>query len=302
MKFSVIIPTYKRLDLLKAAVDSVHKQTYQHFEIIIVNDNPDDKEAIDSCFSGVLKTKVIHHSEARGGNAARNSGILSATGDLIAFLDDDDHWLPAKLQTHLKVHQKHPDAGLVFSDCLYVYNNPFKKNHSTSYHTIGNVLESMAQAKFCPATSSMVTINRQCLEKCGLFDVGLISFQDWDYWFRIAHHFSFVYIPVVLVHFNQHLIDRTSQNEHKRQAGIRQICKKWGSEIDTEKFTRLYTRNMYYKNSFNALMAGQGLFAIRKGLKLFSREVISVKSVSSFFGIVSMFLIQKLKSPFSAMS
>lgn len=282
MKFSVIIPTYNRIELLEKALESVNNQSYQNFEIIVVNDNPEEKSKVDALITKFNKAKSIHHPSAKGGNAARNSGILSAQGELIAFLDDDDTWLPEKLALHLKEHSSTSAPGLVFSNCLYVYNNKQIADHVYSPQLPADVIEAMSKAKFCPATSSIVSIKRECIEQCGLFDESLVSFQDWDYWFRIAHKFQFVHIPVVLVHFRQHLGDRTSHNEDKRRKGLNQICNKWQKEINVAEFTKNAIISIYAKNAKNAILTGEKYTAFNKSLKLLDAKVLSLKSIKSF--------------------
>ena len=76
MKFSVIIPTFNRIDFLERAIESVNRQTYHDYEIIVVNDNPEDKESMENLTTKFDKVKIIHHAYFKGGNAARNSGIL----------------------------------------------------------------------------------------------------------------------------------------------------------------------------------------------------------------------------------
>lgn len=282
MKFSIVIPTYNRIHLLEKAIESAVNQTFKDFEIIVVNDNPVEKSKIDFLTAKFDKVKVIHHDSAKGGNAARNTGISHSQGDLIAFLDDDDIWLPEKLALHYKEHEQNPAAGLVFSDCLYIYDNKNIASHVYSPKVPDNIIEAMGNARFCPATSSIVSIRRECVEKCGLFDENLVSFQDWDYWFRIAHDFKFVHIPVVLVNFRQHLGDRTSHNEEKRRKGLNQIVNKWDNRINTNAFSRSFIISIYYKNSRNLLLSGDKVAAFKKSLKLFNPEVLSINSVKSF--------------------
>lgn len=282
MKFSVIIPTYSRVNFLQKAIESVNNQTYQGYEIIVINDNPEEKSQIDDLVSGFNKITVIHHTQSKGGNAARNTGIANSSGELIAFLDDDDSWLPEKLTWHLKKHEEQPDAGLVFSECLYVYNNPYIENRITSSHLPINITKAMGKGKFCPDTSSAVTIKRECVKRCGLFDENLVSFQDWDFWFRIAYFFPFAHIPVMLVHYKQHLGDRTSHNEYKSRIGINQICEKWKKEIDVASFSKVFICSIHYKNSINALLAGKKINAIKKSLPLLHPEVVSFNSIKNF--------------------
>jgi glycosyltransferase involved in cell wall biosynthesis len=292
MKFSVIIPTFKRVNLLQRALESVRAQTYQNYEIVVINDNFEDKEDIDKLASGFDKIKVIHHPVSKGGNAARNSGILNSSGDIIAFLDDDDLWLPEKLNMHLKQHQQNPAFGLVYSASLNVFSSPLFKNKTSFAPLPSNVMEAMGKAEFCPRSSS-VTIKRECVEKCGLFDENLVNLQDWDYWFRIAHFFEFSSIPAILVHYQEHLGDRTSRNEHKRRMGLDQICNKWKDEINVSAFKKNVIKIMYYKNSMNALIAGDKLSALKKSFKLLRREVISTKSIKNFIKIFLYLLVKK---------
>lgn len=286
MKFSIIIPTYNRTDLLEKAIISINEQTCQDFEIIVVNDNPAEKNKIDTLIANLDKVRVIHHEYAKGGNAARNTGILHSQGELIAFLDDDDIWLPEKLSVHLKEHTQKPEAGLVFSDCLYVYNNKNIADHVYSADVPANVIDSMGKAIFCPATSSIVSIKRECVDKCGLFDENLVSFQDWDYWFRIAHAFQFAHIPIVLVYFRQHLGDRTSNNEEKRRKGLNQIIHKWHAEINVKEFSRNFIISIYYKNSRNLMISGEKLEAFKKSFKLLSTDIFSIKSIKRFIKLL----------------
>jgi len=139
----------------------------------------------------------------------------------------------------------------------------------------------------------MVTIRRECIKKCGIFDETLSSFQDWDYWFRIAHHFKFIYIPKILVHFTQHLGERTSQNEDKRLKGLNQICKKWNKEINVRVLSRSLIKNIYYRNSLNALMAGEPINAFKESLKLLSPDVINIKSLKSFMSLLLKLFLRK---------
>lgn len=282
MKFSIIIPTYSRLELLDKALLSVSKQTYKDYEVLVVNDNPAEQQQVDEIVAKFGQAKAFHHTKSLGGNAARNSGIKESTGELIAFLDDDDTWLPEKLSQHYTEHQKDNNIGLVYSDCLYVYNKPSIPDVIYSAELPANIIEAMGKGSFCPATSSIVTIKRECINECGLFDETLPSFQDWDYWFRIAHKFKFAHIPEILVHFTQHLGDRTSQNEFKRRNGLQQITSKWAQEIDVNQFTKTSLSSIYYKNARNALLAGKKMTAFKNSLKLFDLKVVSLRSLKGF--------------------
>src|SRR3989338_8677774 len=101
VKVSVIIPTHNRPELLKRAVKSVLNQTYKDLEVIVVDDGLEKRadETVNSFNDSRLK--YIQHPEEKGGSAARNTGIKNSSGEFIAFLDDDDEWLPEKLEIQI---------------------------------------------------------------------------------------------------------------------------------------------------------------------------------------------------------
>ena len=104
--FSVIIPTFNRADFLKEAVQSVLDQSFENFELIVVNDNStDNTQEIMSLFLDG-RIMVLMNDRAKGGAGARNAGIFRAQEKWVAFLDDDDEWVPEKLEKQFNMIQK----------------------------------------------------------------------------------------------------------------------------------------------------------------------------------------------------
>lgn len=98
---SVIIPTYNRAHLLGRAIQSVLAQTYEDFEIIVVDDaSTDVTEQVVKSFADD-RINYIRHQKNKGGSSARNTGIKAAKGEFIAFLDSDDEWVPKKLEKEI---------------------------------------------------------------------------------------------------------------------------------------------------------------------------------------------------------
>ncbi len=109
---SVIIPTYNRADMLDEALRSVFAQTYKDFEVIVVDDGSTDhtRSVVDKYPHRVRYV----HQENQGHALAKNTGIAAADGGYIAFLDDDDTWLPRKLELQMDVLENNPDVDLVY--------------------------------------------------------------------------------------------------------------------------------------------------------------------------------------------
>lgn len=267
MQVTVIIPTFKRIEYLQRAIASVREQTYQDFSCLIVNDYPPDSTLLAEAIAylGDPRFQLINHETSLGGNAARNTGILAGTGEIIAFLDDDDYWLPDKLQKHLTSHQQNPQAGLVFSGVIKQWNNdvlPAKTFKGRLPE--GDVRKAMSQGKFCPRTTSGVTVRRECFELCGLFDSNLISFQDWDMWYRIAHHYDFACIDEALLIFRQHLGDRTSQSRERRLQGLNQLISKWQTDLDNvEEFQTIFLKDTYVSSVYHSILRSQTKIALQ---------------------------------------
>src|SRR5438552_14845568 len=109
---SVIIPTFNRRDMLVKALDSVAAQTYRDFEIIVVDDGSTD--GTDQLFArGRFENLTYLRQSNRGPSAARNAAASMATSEYLAFLDDDDEFLPTKLELQIRALEQHPDWGLV---------------------------------------------------------------------------------------------------------------------------------------------------------------------------------------------
>ena len=129
---SAIITTHDRHDLLVRAVKSVLSQTYKNLELIVVDD-ASDQRADELLKEFNLQYIYIPKEESKGGNHARNTGILAAKGEYVAFLDDDDYWLPMKIEEQMAVMEE-KQCELVYcpftkeivngNDITYIHMSP----------------------------------------------------------------------------------------------------------------------------------------------------------------------------------
>lgn len=196
---SVIIPTRNRPELLRNALVSVLHQTEQDFVVLVVDDDAEQGSA-EAVVQGLGDPRIhyVRQPEHRGVTAARNVGVAWASAPYIAFLDDDDEWLPEKLSVQLRaLETSAPDVAGVYSARLTVY----RETGQVSTHRFpepfspwrGNVI-----------TTSSLLIRRNCFDSVGRFDEQLTAGEDWDMWVRIGSRFRFVYIDQVLIRYSVH--------------------------------------------------------------------------------------------------
>jgi glycosyltransferase involved in cell wall biosynthesis len=186
---SVIIPTYNRAWILKEAIDSVLSQTFEDYELIVVDDgSTDDTGAVIGSFNGI---EFITQAN-RGVSAARNRGIEAASGTYLAFLDSDDLWLPEKLESQMAFFDAHPEAMICQTQEIWIRNgrriNPKRRHQKASGMFFERSLE------LCLVSPSAVVIKRDLLREVGQFDGELPACEDYDLWLRIGARY-----PVFLV-------------------------------------------------------------------------------------------------------
>jgi glycosyltransferase involved in cell wall biosynthesis len=201
---SVVIPTFNRANLLPTAIRSVLNQTFQDFEILLVDDGSSDTtpEIVKSFDDARLQ--YIRHAEPRGGAAARNTGILHSSGEYVAFLDDDDEWYPHKLSRQMEVMlRSEPKVAAVYSGYVMVERATGRICGRKTPNSKGNLSAELLASNPIGGTSCML-VRKKCLEKIGLFDENLPSFQDRDLWIRISREFHFDYVAEPLLNYYVH--------------------------------------------------------------------------------------------------
>lgn len=199
---SVVIPTYNRGHVVSRAVGSVLTQSHRNFELIVVDDASTDNTEDVIASIGDSRIKYIKHEKNRGVSAARNTGIEAATGEFLALHDDDDIWLPDKLEKQLDcIRNKSADADVVYTRACRLEGARKTYIPSGNIRLLeGNIYHSLLWKNYIAMPS--VLIKRHCIKKVGLFNVKLIVTQDWDFLLRLSRHYRFKYVeePLVIVH------------------------------------------------------------------------------------------------------
>jgi glycosyltransferase involved in cell wall biosynthesis len=201
---SVVIPTYNRAALLDEALSSAGAQvgagTLFDVEVVVVDDASSDETA--AVVRRHPDVRYIRHSTNRGGSAARNTAIAASTGSLIAFLDDDDLWLPRKLALQVPALQAHPEAGGVYSH-MQVSDEQGGFLWPDRTHTkSGFMFRALLLDNFMDGHT--VLVRREAFGTAGYFDEQLTSSQDYDVLLRLTFHFPFIYVPGVVAVYRPH--------------------------------------------------------------------------------------------------
>ena len=192
LRVSVVIPTYNRARYLSAAIDSALSQSVPPHEIIVVDDGSVD-ETPQLCARYGDLVRYIYQENA-GPSSARNNGIALATGDLVAFLDSDDVWLPGKVERQVSLFTADPSLGL----CATAHHSCDEGGAIVRTHCIcptkptGIRREIIVRNLFCTPS---VMVRRECFSHTGMFDVTLNFGEDWDMWLRILSLFPGAFIP-----------------------------------------------------------------------------------------------------------
>jgi len=226
---SVIIPAYNQANFIDKAIESVLRQTYQDFEIIIINDgSKDNTEEIVKNYSD-FRIRYICHANNMGVSKARNTGIRASRGDYIALLDSDDEFLPERLGRQVQLLQnKSSEVGVV---CSWSYNIDEKGNYISKRYLPkkdGYIYEDLLSTN--PISVPTVLIRKECFEKVGLFDNLLDGQEDWDMWIRIAKYYKFSLIKTLLAKRRIHP-NRISYDLERKNVTANRIIKKYMGEL-----------------------------------------------------------------------
>lgn len=276
---SVVIPVYNGAKTIKETIESVLQQTYQSFEIIVINDGSQDETLAVINSIQDQRVKVFSYPNA-GLSASRNRGFAQARGEYIAFLDADDLWTKDKLEAQLEALQQNPQAAVAYSWTDHI-DEDGKFLRPASYNSCsGNVYERLLIGNFLVCGSNTL-IRAQALTKIGGFDESLNSAEDWDMWLRLApcHEFVVVPRPQVLYRISPYSM---SANISKMELASLQVLERAYSQApEALQYRKKETLGFIYK--FLMDKALQDSVASRRGWKAAKVLINYLRKDSSLF-------------------
>lgn len=200
MLVSIIVRTYNRPERLQECLQSLARQNYSPFEVVVVNDAGEDVSHILPVELGSIPYQYICNSKNMGRTAALNIGVEAAKGDYIGFLDDDD----AVYQHHIRTlaQTTMPDRlPVVYSNVINVtyqrdpVSQEWKRVHEQLVYSFDFEKDNFLLANYIPITCLL--IRKDCFAAVGPFDESLLIYEDWEFLIRLSRKFQFKHIPVI---------------------------------------------------------------------------------------------------------
>lgn len=228
---SVVIPTFKRPDTLDRAINSVLNQTCPNVEVIVVDDNDPDTEGRRlteekmAQFNNEPRVRYIKHERNKNGSAARNTGARAANGEYVAFLDDDDEYLPRKIETQLEALEgRAKEWACCYS--RYATRKSDGKTVESRENREGNLyLEALAR-NFWIASGSNLLVKKSAFFDINGFDESFIRNQDIEFLTRLLQKYKIAHASycglIVNIHYNHSYFDEEeiTQQYLKRFEGL----------------------------------------------------------------------------------
>lgn len=224
---SVIVATNRLGPFLSTALQSVAQQTWPNIETIVVDDGSDDPRALAAMVERFGDVRIVRQANA-GAAVARNHGVSVASGELIAFLDDDDVWAPTRIEAHVEAHRADPAA--VASYCgMRIVDASGSVVHEPETVVIGDKHDVLRRK--AGIITPTIVVRRDAYERVGGFHPGFRRAQDLDLVLKLALDGGFVAVPERLVDYRNH-DDNVTRNHRELARSIHRIVSlhRWAAQ------------------------------------------------------------------------
>jgi glycosyltransferase involved in cell wall biosynthesis len=292
--FSIILPTYNRAHLLSRAIKSVLSQTFQDFELIVIDDaSPDQTQELVASFHD-SRLVYLQQKKNRGPSTVRNVGIRQARGKYVSFLDDDDEYMPQFLVETYRVFEAAPEqVGFTWCGVRDVQDTPggertIRERLWESYPESGTHIYS---------TSYGLTIRANCFDIVGLFDEEIVGgVEDTDLLLRLGRSFDFRVVSGILIKRHHHQEAQLTDITPQRAKGYEQLLAKHAEFFKKGSFQ---WRRYYQRAAFLYYQTGNEVRARQLMLKVIQANPLRLRTWKTLicfeiFGTETLGLRQKI--------
>ena len=289
---SVIVPTYERPEFLEGAIETAIGQTHDSLDVVVVDDGSSTGYVQQIVGDYSERVRCVSHMENQGLSAARNTGIQAASGDYIAFLDDDDRWHETKIERQVDALERDPSAGI--ATCLVTSISPEGEILRCEPGRPSGDLADRALERNVIGTPSRVLIRRKCLDDIGTFDERLPTKQDWDLYLRLCQRWTVALVEDHLcfrtVHKSMSSDPSSAERDNrailKKHQDLIKSCGNWNRALADyhERIGRVYLHSGDMTRARQHLSAGLNLQITTRKLLLFS---ISFTTPQIFYTVVN---------------
>jgi len=210
VKVSIVVPVYNCSDYLQRTMDSLAAQTFQDFEIILIEDGSyDSSKSLVQVYSQIPNIKVIWHEKNQGLANSLNDGLVMAVGEYCAIMHSDDLSLPERIEKGVLYLDSHPNVALVGAWCqnIDIGDKPMRDGwwlrQVKRIPDDPKIIRDKLLEMNCLIHTS-VMFRKEMLTKTGYYSQSAVPSEDYDLWLRVAEHYDIGIIPQVLVQYRHH--------------------------------------------------------------------------------------------------
>jgi glycosyltransferase involved in cell wall biosynthesis len=283
----VIIPAFNAARTLPIAMQSVFAQTFDDWQILLVDDGSTDNTAqVVAPFLDRFGPKIRYiKQENRGLPAARNTAIRASTAEFLALLDADDVWLPCRLAESVKILRERPQAGLAYGGITSIDQEglPGETFGGNRRYAEGRIAPQIYMRRVdlpCPT----ITFRRKCVDEVGFFDETMRATEDRDLCLRIALQYEVAFVPRVLAYYRVSPSSMTTDPERMLQAQMQFIEKHYGAP-GCGRVARRIALSRCYKQRADALSVRRqpwaALASSLRALALYPFDIGNVRTAGS---------------------
>ncbi len=317
-KVSIVLPTYNSGSYIEETIDSILKQDYDDFEIVIVDDasTDDTRNIIHKINSEKIKYHCLENNHG-GPSKPRNIGIEKSNGDYIVFFDSDDLMLKDRISSAVDVLESNPDIHLSFSDIIKFKNSyddsgrrfldEYRELSKLKTNLVGpecyeifnaDAYRSLFYENYIP--TSTVTVRKKVFEEIGGFDESLTNSDDLDMWFRISNVYNIVYIDKATVGYRVREGSISTRGAKLSLNRAKTYIKQQGISKNTElekqikiQLSEIYAGLGYANRTFGNIDESRKYYLLSLKNKFDSR--IFIKYLITFIGVNNINFLLKVK-------